>query len=233
VALQDNVVFAHFGDALTEDSPGDATQTNPSGTTNPGVSGGSLTFSGSQAITYDFGADDWAVGTGDFSIAIRATITTLTSSSDVLIHLGDSSSFTNELQIQVDDASNGIIELIESYNNSNPGVDTTSSFASNGTAFTLVVVRDTNVFALYDGAGNDVLGSDGLGSSYNVTSSQYVTLGSEYDGTRTLDGSIDWVVVWDRALTSSEISNNMNETDLKAAILTSAIIVPVPTGPLR
>jgi len=219
MALSDNLVFAQFGDSLSDDYPGNATATNPSGLTDPGVSGGDLTCDGTQGITFSYGSAIFAPGTGDFTIAVRATINTSASSGNVLVHLGTSAQFSNELMICQRDSANLSLELTEIYNISTDYAYTTDNAFVIGTPFVLVARRASGVYQLFDGAGNDITAAVvGFDASYSVSDASDVTLGAEYDASRVLDGAESWVVVWDRALTATELANNMNETDLKAAV---------------
>lgn len=233
MALQDNVAFAHFGDALTEDKPDSkGTQATPSGETLPGVSNGKLTFNGAQAITYQYGSPVFDPGTGDFTIAVRFLLNSHSSQNNLLIHTGTSADFSQHLIIYQESTSGGILAIRGIYSGT-PIVKTPSgdNFLVTGQMLTAVFVREAGVMSIYDGTGT-LLASDATAfDGYSVSTASDISLGAEYDGSRNLDGEIDFAVVWTRALTSTELQNNINETDLKNAILTSDTTAPTVTSP--
>jgi hypothetical protein len=233
MALEDNIVFAHFCDTLTEDFPTAAgTKSNPSGRTDPGVSAGELTFNNSQAITFTYGSNIWSPGTGDFTVAVKATINQYAFNDNVLIHIGTSTAFENALLVR---AVGNIYDLAVTDQSASPLVKTGAGFYSVGSPFTIVVVRESGTLTIYDGSGVADNTNTTEFNGHALAAASSITLGSEHDGTVTLDGLIDFAVVWDRALTSAELQNNINETDLKAALSggggdTTAPTLTSPTG---
>lgn len=279
MGFEQNLAFAHFGDALAEDYPGGGTQSNPPGTTNPGVSGGALVCDGSQAITFTYGADIFDPGTGDLAIAIRFIIRAGASSGDVLLHLGTDQSFSNELMVNIDSAVSRTLELGESFSSSvyceysgnyevdtpltlvwmregNPSAwqastayavgDVVQPTTSNGFKYECTAAGTTGAGeptwpttkgnTVVDGGvtwtcrtlwtchlddGSDVTGSiNTLDGSYNVTGTADATLGTKYDSSG-VAAPVDilWAAVWTRALTYTERSTRLNETELKNDIL--------------
>lgn len=222
MALEDNVVFAHFGDALQEDDPGDFTLSNPSGLTDPNVNSGVLEFDGSEGQTHTGASTWWNPGSGSWSIALRAKITDIDPNTNGRIfRIGTADSWNNHIEC-TQSANSGSIRFQRPWNPTNFRV-TAIDLASDDTWFTVVCVYDGTGLELFDELGNS------LGTSTDTitqTGSDIITLGSAQDGTVPLTGALDWIVVWDRELTAAELANNMNETDLKNAILASDSTAP-------
>jgi hypothetical protein len=237
MALGDNVFFAHFWDSLDSDSP--VKTPTDAGGGDPSVAGSKATFASadsgdgqtfSSVGTFNPGTD------GDWAVAIRFKITTDTYYGNALLHLGTSGNWLQHLVIG-QSGSDGI-HAYYSYDGAvNHKISTSGSAINFTTTYTLVVNFDSSLTGNYctlylDGvdATSTRTGdfrAPASSESLAFTSSSDVTIGSEYDGSRSLDGEIEWAVVWTRALTTDEITTNMNETDLKAAILSGASVVPL------
>lgn len=218
MALADSITFYHTFASITPDYPTSGlTKSNPAGSSDPSISSGIATFgtgSGGVSTTWTLTSGEFTVGgTGNFSIAVRAKFTTNTSGGNVMVHLGNtgsrgaafreqsSASFT----FRMADPAGGISSK-----------DSDASAWSLDTYFTAVFVRDTGVSQIWVDGVED---STANGFTGDLTGTyEDITIGSLAGGTLDLDGAIDWVAVWDRALTDSEITNNMNETDISTAL---------------
>lgn len=226
MALGDNIVFAHFFDSLDSDEPV-ITPTNTSGNGDPTLSGGVATFDGTDGLLFT-GSNTFNPGSnGDWAIALRGKISTDSYSTNRFIHLGDQSNWTSHIFVSQGPGTKNLTARVY-YASATHYLNSTDNSFVVGTTFTCVVNFDsgdaTQHARIYvdgtdesSGWGGDFNAPNG-GAALDPTSSTQVSLGSYSGGGGTLDGEIDWVVVWDRALTSSEITNNMNETDLKNAL---------------
>lgn len=227
MALADNITFYHTFASITPDWPTSGlTKTNPSGSSDPSISGGVATFgtgSGGFSTTWTLGTGEFTLGgTGDFSVAVRAKYTTNTSGGNVLCHIGNSG--VRGINIQ-EGSSVGFTHRLKDYAS---GTETNSdaSVWSLDTYFVLVVRRETGVISMYvdgtDRTDDNTWGTFDLNNSY-----EDITIGSTIGGTLDLNGAIDWICVWDRALTNTEITTNMNETDISTALGLGGSIIPI------
>lgn len=222
MALGDNLTFYHSGAALASDYPA-ITPTNPASTGNPSVSSGALEFDSSgdgdglqfahpsAEFMPDFYAD------GDFTVAIRVRID---SGQNTLFHLG-----TSGVQIWVANSTNREILISDSASAQTYSEALAFEYAA---PLTVVFVRENGVMALYfDGSEETISETDDFGAvSFNSDTYDQLCLGVRPTGFRPLQGAIDFAAFWTRALTPTEIANNINETDLGAAIGGGASVAP-------
>ena len=218
MALEDNLTFFHSFDALTPDWPTSGlTKTNPAGSSDPSISSGVATFgtgSGGKSATWTLGTGEFTVGgTGPFSIAVRAKFTTNTSGGNVMVHLGNTGSRGASFR---EGSSVGFTLRMVDPNGGITDKDSNTSVWSLDTYFTAVFVRDGGVSQIWVNGTEDTQANGFTGDLSGTY--EDVTIGSLLNGTLDLDGAIDWVAVWDRALTDVEIQNSMSESAIKSAL---------------
>lgn len=223
MALGDNMVFAHFMDALSQDHPTtNITAGNPATTGDPTLSAGVGTFDETapgDALLFTQSTGNFLTGgTGDFTVAVRARIDTAKANSNCIIHIGNPNT-TFDRSISIRQKSSTAMNLALHSQGANAEESTSNDAFTVGNFFIAVFRRASAVVSLYVD-GTDVIQSDGTSwDDFDLDDAlDDLTLGGHQSGAQLLDGAIDWAVVWDRALSDTEITTNMNETDLKAAL---------------
>lgn len=218
MALQDSLTFYHSFGSITPDWPTSGlTKTNPSGSSDPSISGGIATFgtgSGGFSTTWTLGAGEFTLGgTGDFSVAVRAKFTTNTSGGNVMVHLGNTGSRGISFR---EGSSVGFTLRCVDPNGGLTDKDSNTSVWSLDTYFIAVMVRAAGTSQIWVNGTEDTQ-SNGFTGDLSGTYED-ITIGSLLAGTLDLNGAIDWVAVWDRALTDTEITTSMTEDAINAAL---------------
>lgn len=220
-----NLVFYHTGTAEQEDYPGTMTITYPNSDA-PTVTGGELVFDGAnEAIRFDFGSGVWAVGTGNWTIAIKFRYpSSFGSARDAIIHIGNETGFYDELIVGVYDTVVGRFGCWKEYAPTSHRIY--GDIISTATTYTRIVTRNGNTVYIYDDSGNDLSNvragdfSDPT-TALDLTTEQFITLGSQYSGSNTAPVNIDWVAVWDRALDPGTELNGISESAILADLAPS------------
>lgn len=216
MALEDNVAFFHAFDAETPDYPtsGWAAVTNPGSLTDPTYNGLAV-CDGTEGASFDR-SDAGDVlnvsANGAFGIAFRVEVTSGGSSSEVLFEFGGGFDAmgaymrgTTQLCLWLFTPTSTQIRL----NTGSITVGTAATFAFTRAASSSdwVVYKDgSEITPLTEAIGNSAM----IGNTF--------TLAARDNGTAAIAQEMDWICTWERQLTTSELANNMNETDIKTAL---------------
>lgn len=215
MAIEDNLTWAHFGDALTQDFPTSGiTRTNPGATGDPTVSSSTLVFdatSPGDSLKFTLASGEFFTGsTADFTVAWRGQIHTSTSNGNILIQIGDAGRYFEIMQKSAASLNlRGFLAGIgaETYTNANTfAVDTT---------FQVVFRRSSGVCSVWVD-GSDDTASDGITTSDFNTTYEDLYLGSN-NGSTIADCTMEFSAFWERALSDAEIGS-LTEAQLVTAL---------------
>ena len=232
MALAD-ATFAHFHDSLDADYPTSGlTRSNPGSMGDPSISSGTGTYddtSPGDALSFALSTGTFfSGGTGDFTMAWRGTISTAKSNSNCMMCMGLGGAFDRNITLR-QASSVGMSLEIEDTTSAGTDAGSGNNVFTLDTPFTVVARRSSSVVTIWvdgvDESNTDDFGARNLNGDYDD-----VFIGAQSDEDHQLDGTCEFAVFWDEALSDSDIQNNIDETTLKNAILGSAtVIVPIKT----
>ena len=228
MSLADGLTFFHKFDSLTPDYPTSGLTTgNPGSTSDPSVSGGVATFgtgAGGKAKYWQLDSGVFFTdGTADFTLAFRGKTTTSHANANTMISAGPSGGGRNATLGQASDVSNRWhLEQTTTGAECTTGADDWA----NNTTVTLVARRSSSACTLWIAGVNETSGDSYAGANLDTGTIIRVTIGALQDGTEQLDGEIEFVAVWNRALYDAEIAT-VTEAQIASDLGGGGVSIPV------
>lgn len=218
MALEDNVLFFHDGEQeqMAYPTTGWATPFSPGSLTIPDFTGGNIVTDGSEARSYERGdaSDLINIATsGAFSIAFRVNCDVGEGlASEVLFEVGPTGNpigayLRNTTQLSLWRTAPASAQVRLANGSITMGTAATFVFRRAGGGSDWVVYKDGSEIT----PDNETMGNTAMQGAT-------LTIGSRDDGTAPIAQSLDWICAWDRALDTTEMANNMNETDIATAL---------------
>ena len=235
MALSDyQPIIAWFADSLADlDIPTGTTKGNPGTTGDPTLTGSPdsyADFDGTQGINFLPASPVGEVGSGDFTIVMRARVDTF-NAGDVLWENYDGSGTSQSavgLRIKITAGGSRRIGLVIPPSNETTFVlDTTTSALTAGQDFIIAFRRSSDTMTIWldvDGSGGMVAHTPNASSlgTFGVSECGTITIGTDTGGgAENLDGRIYWALMFDEAISDTDIqlSDWDTESNLKTAWL--------------